>query len=93
MNPVLTGQCNFGQFHAAMSQNNFSQSQAAINIQCQNDINFSQAQAPVVMQGQHVPALISTGQQGILLTGCQSEQNSNSQPLSGTAASTGDSQD
>lgn len=93
MNPMMMGQYNFGQFHAAMSQNNFSQSQHAINMQGQNAINFSQAQAPVQMQGQHVPSFFSTGLQGVLLTGCQSEQNSNSQPLSGTAASTGDSQD
>ncbi|KAK1405374.1 hypothetical protein POM88_004979 [Heracleum sosnowskyi] len=88
MNPMMTGQYNFGQFHADMSQYNLSQSQAATNMQGQNAINFNQTQAPVEMQGQHVPAFISTGQQGVLLTGCQSEQNSNSHPLS-----TGDSQD
>lgn len=93
MTPMMMGQYNFGQFDAATTQNNFSRSQAAIYMQGQNAINFSQAQAPVEMQGQHFPAFISTGHQGILLTGCQSEQNSNSQPLSNTAASTGDSQD
>ncbi|KAL8131305.1 hypothetical protein AgCh_007293 [Apium graveolens] len=92
MNPMMMGQYNFGQFHAAMSQTNFSQSQAAINMQGQNAINFSQAHTPVEMQGQNYPAFSSTVQ-GVLLTGCQSEQNRNFQPQSDTAASTGNSQD